>query len=76
MGDVAQCYSRYEIIAEWTSIIGTREWQQGYVAHGHIDPDSKVHGANMGPIWDRQDPGGPHVGPANFPIWGVPTDVD
>ena len=24
-------------------------------------PDRKVHGANMGPIWDRQDPGGPHV---------------
>ena len=22
--------------------------------------DSKVHGANMGPIWGRQDPGGPH----------------
>ena len=29
-------------------------------------PDSKVHGANMGPIWGRQDPGGPHVGPLNF----------
>ena len=32
-------------------------------------PDSKVHGANMGPIWGRQDPGGPHVGPMNFAIW-------
>ena len=32
-------------------------------------PDSKVHGANMGPIWDRQDPCGPHVGPMNFAIW-------
>ena len=32
-------------------------------------PDSKVHGANMGPIWGRQDPGGPHVGPMNFVIW-------
>ena len=29
-------------------------------------PDSKVHGDNMGPIWGRQDPGGPHVGPMNF----------
>ena len=29
---------------------------------------NKVHGANMGPIWDRQDPGGPHVGPMNFAI--------
>ena len=26
-------------------------------------PDSKVHGDNKGPIWGRQDPGGPHVGP-------------
>ena len=32
-------------------------------------PDSKVHGANMGPILGRQDPGGPHVGPTNFAIW-------
>ena len=36
----------------------------------HIVPDSKVHGANMGPIWGRQDPDGPHVGPMNFAIWG------
>ena len=34
-------------------------------------PDSKVHGANMGPIWVRQDLGGPHVGPMNFALWGV-----
>ena len=32
-------------------------------------PDTKVHGANMGPIWGRQDPGGPHVGPMNLIIW-------
>ena len=32
-------------------------------------PDSKVHGAKMGPIWGWQDPGGPHVGPMNFDIW-------
>ena len=32
-------------------------------------PDSKIHGTNMGPIWGRQDPGGPHVGPMNFAIW-------
>ena len=25
----------------------------------------------MGPIWDRQDPGGLHVGPMNFAIWDV-----
>ena len=32
-------------------------------------PDSMVHGANMGPIWGRQGPGGPHVGPMNFAMW-------
>ena len=36
---------------------------------GEQYPDSKVHGANMGPIWGRQDLGGPHVGPMNFAIW-------
>ena len=34
-------------------------------------PDSNVHGANMGPIWGRQDPGGPHVGPMKLAIWVV-----
>ena len=34
-----------------------------------MHPDSKVPGANMGPIWGRQDPGGPHIGPMNFAIW-------
>ena len=37
----------------------------------HTDPDSEVYGANMGPTWGRQDPGGPHIGPMNFAIWGV-----
>ena len=31
--------------------------------------DSKVHGGNIGPIWGRQDPDGPHVGPMNFAVW-------
>ena len=34
-------------------------------------PDSKVDGANMGPIWVRQDPGGSHVDPMNFAIWDL-----
>ena len=28
-------------------------------------------GQHMGPIWGRQDPGGPNVGPMNFAIWDV-----
>ena len=44
--------------------------------HHAEPPDSKVHGANMGPIWGRQDPGGPHVGPMNIAIsagWPQPS---
>ena len=37
----------------------------------YMIPDNKVHGDNMGPIWGRQDPGGPHVGPMNLAIWDV-----
>ena len=29
-------------------------------------PDSKVHGANMGPTWVLSAPDGPHVGPMNL----------
>ena len=35
------------------------------------DSYSKVHGANMGPNWGRQDPGGSHVGPMNLAFWGT-----
>ena len=49
------------------------EWKQRNLppaAQGMVTiPDSKVHGANMGPIWGRQDPGGPHVVPMNLVIW-------
>ena len=34
-------------------------WQASYVLL--TTPDSKVHGANLGPPWARQDPGGPHM---------------
>ena len=29
----------------------------------------------MGPIWGRQDRGGPHVGPMNFAIWVRPVKL-
>ena len=39
--------------------------------------DSKVHVANMGPIWGRQDPDGSHVGPMNIAIWdGLPIRLE
>ena len=46
------------------------EWQNLclVVIEGSI-PDSKVHGANMGPTWGRQDPGWPYVGQMDLAIW-------
>ena len=34
----------------------------------HSNPDSKIHGANMGPTWVLSAPDGPHVGPMNLAI--------
>ena len=34
-----------------------------------VNPDSKVHGANMGPNWGRQGLGEPHVGLMNLAFW-------
>ena len=34
-------------------------------------PDSKVHGANMGPSWVLSAPDGPHVGHMNLAIGGI-----
>ena len=39
--------------------------------HSQAVPDSKVHGANMGPTWVLSVPDGPHVGPMNLPIRGA-----
>ena len=47
------------------------EWYENY----NDIPDSKVHGANMGPIWGQQDPDGPHVGPMNLVIWDMWPDL-
>ena len=38
-----------------------------YVFRSDI-PDSKVHGANMGPTWFLSAPDGPYVGPMNLAI--------
>ena len=53
----------YELVSNWSC----------YTMPVHtpfpIDyPDSKVHGANMGPTWVLAAPDGPHVGPMNLAI--------
>ena len=46
-------------------------WHLQYEYYILLPPDSKVHGANMGPIWGQQDPGGPHVGPHELCYLGL-----
>ena len=43
--------------------------QMGDISSCKVLPDSKVHGANMGSIWGREDPGGPHADPMNLATW-------
>ena len=54
------------ILADYPTMKGSRS--HGFQTFKN-NLESKVHGANMGPTWGRQDPGGPHVGPMNFAIW-------
>ena len=66
-----QCLHKYQPFQQTKSveqIIGSfnRKLMAMYII---TYPDSKIYGANMGPIWGRQDPGGPHVGLMNFAIW-------
>ena len=39
-----------------------------HVCQLYDNPDSKVHGANMGPTWVLSAPDGPHVGPMNLAL--------
>ena len=40
-------------------------------SHGNTFHRAALITRFMGPIWGRQDPGGPHVGPMNFNIWVI-----
>ena len=57
------CCLRHEIVLKLRGDVGTCLMEMTN------SPDSKVHGANMGPIWGRQDPGGAHIGLVNLAVW-------
>ena len=50
-------FTAYQVLGEWL-----QQWLPDDI------PDSKVHGANMGPTWVLLAPDGPHVGPMNLAI--------
>ena len=43
-------------------------WADNMCTFGIIYPESKIHGANVGHTWGRQDPGGPHIDYMNLVI--------
>ena len=50
-----------------TWILVKLDWGNGLLSDG-TNPDSTVHGANMGPTWVLSAPDGPRVGPMNLAI--------
>ena len=54
----------------WEPSTRGKDSSSGINNGGSSNPDSKIHGAIMGPNWGRQDPGWPHVGPMSLAIWG------
>ena len=69
--DVVNIYNNKQLLNDLTLEIVScsyrRKWKQTI-------PDSKIHGAYMGPNWGQQDPSGPHVGPMSLAIWGDLTE--
>ena len=65
----------YYCVSSWGITIIQYVWPLSWHPPWKVQytPDSKIHGANIGPNWGRQDPGEPHVGPMNFAIWDTIT---
>ena len=57
--EISSSWSGEGIAAPWAATPVQLVWIEG----AQFRPDSKYHVADMGPIWGRQDPGGPRVGP-------------
>ena len=58
-----------ETITMESTFIHSPDLVQTTMPASNDNQDNMVYGANMGPIWGRQDPGGPHVDPMNLVIW-------
>ena len=54
----------------WLHVYFSTQWFTEVCSLWVNDPDSKVHGANMGPAWVLLAPHGSHVGPMNLAIRG------
>ena len=59
----------------FNTLVAGNLWYGEWPKHHYLHPDSKLHGANKGPVWGRQDPCLSHVGPMNIAIWAVLTNI-
>ena len=55
-------------VACWRVMVSLGDCRVRLLTALKLYPDSKVHGANMGPTWVLSAPDGPHVGPMNLAI--------
>ena len=67
------CLHLYHLITREVNLLDLSKTQQSsncqcFQRNVQYYPDSKVHGANMGPTWVLSAPDGPHVGPMNLAI--------
>ena len=62
-------------VPQFRQIYVKSHWHTHEVNPAQCIPDSKVHGANMGPTWVPSAPDGPHIGPMNLSIRVVPTEL-
>ena len=68
------CYLNCQVEIVWKAW-PQLEYNKNSIKLTAFTPDSKVHGANMGPIWGPQDPVGPHVGAMDFAIWDISSCI-
>ena len=58
---------KLQLLHGW-SLSRDKQFHPHFIIYVITYPDSKVHGANMGPTWVLSAPDGPHVGPMNLVI--------
>ena len=78
IGSLIPAHSSVIFARKWFSVLPTPHYSTTEAKINDYDLHvsySKTHGANMGPIWGREDPGGPHVGPVDFVIWDSITCI-
>ena len=68
-------FKYHHLTDSWQSTL-TSTYQHCVLLSGsYCYPDSKVHGANLGPNWVLSAPDGPHIGPMNLAIRVVVRDT-